>query len=156
MIAKRFSIRELMVILFFVFISACATPKVELNLSSTTGLNMDSSEHPLPVVVQIYQLTDAKAFEKATFNELWKNEQTVLGNTLLHKDSITLDPDSHQEIRFDRHAQTRFVAVMAAFNNQTDNSWRVLKEVKGSFLGIKRSSRINVVLKEKTIEITDK
>jgi type VI secretion system protein VasD len=145
-----------MVVLLLLFVSACATPKVELNLSSTAGLNMDNTKHPLPVVVRIYQLTDAKAFQKATFNELWKNEQEILGSTLLHKDSLTLDPDSRREVRFDRHEQTRFVAVMAAFNNQTDNSWRVVEEVKGSFFGIKRSSRIHIVLKEKAIEITEK
>lgn len=137
------------------FVSACATPQVELGLSSTANLNMNNADDPLPVVIHIYQLTDAKAFEKATFNELWKDDQTILGDSLLHKDTLTLDPASHQDIQFDRYPQTQFVALMAAFNNQTDNSWRVVKEVKGSFLGIKHSSHIDVLLKDKTIEITD-
>jgi type VI secretion system protein VasD len=155
MTSKHFFILGFLVVLFSFFAFGCATPQVELGLSATANLNMNSADEPLPVVVRIYQLTDAKTFEKATFSELWKDDQGILGDNLLHKDSLTLDPATHKEIRFDRYPQTRFVAVMAAFNNQADNSWRVVKEVKGSFLGIKHSSHIDVLLKDKNIEITD-
>jgi predicted component of type VI protein secretion system len=68
---------------------------------------------------------------------------------------LTLDPASHQKIRLDRHEQTRFVALMAAFNNQPDNSWRVVKKTSGSFLGIKMSTKLNAVLKNNVIEIVN-
>jgi type VI secretion system protein VasD len=155
MMSKTVFIRGFLVVLFASLLCACSTPQVKLNLSSTASLNMNRAKQPLPVVVRIYQLTDAKAFEDATFNELWKNDVAVLGNNLLRKDALTLDPAAHREIRFDRDEQTRFVAVMAAFNNQMDDSWRIIKPIKGSFFGIKYSTRVNAILKDKTIEIVD-
>lgn len=152
---KNVLFRLFWVALLSLLVCACATPQVKMNLTSTANLNMNSARQPLPVVVRIYQLTDAKPFENATFDGLWKNDVTVLGNTLLRKDTLTLDPASRQQIHFDRDAQTRFVAVMAAFNHQTDNSWRVVKKIKGSFFGIKYSSRIDAILKDKVIEIVD-
>ena len=138
-----------------ILLCACSAPQVKLNLSSTENLNMNSSKEPLPVVVRIYQLTESKNFENATFNELWKNDLTVLGNTLLRKDSLTLDPASRQKIRFERHEQTRYVALMAAFNSQPDNSWRVVKDADGSFFGIDYSTSLTAVLKNNVIEIVD-
>lgn len=156
MIQKSFFIRGLLVVLLSTFAFACSTPQMELGLSSAADLNMNNADESLPVVVNIYQLTDAKAFEKATFNELWKDDQGILGNSLLHKESLILDPATEQEVRSDRSPEARFVAVMAAFNNQSDSSWRVVKEIKRSFLWIKRSSHVNVLLKDNTIEIKEK
>jgi type VI secretion system protein VasD len=155
MMSKSVFIRGFLVTLLAALVCACATPQVKMNLTSTANLNMNSARQPLPVVVRIYQLTDAKAFENATFDELWKNDLAALGNTLLRKDTLTLDPASRRQIHFDRDAQTRFVAVMAAFNHQNDNSWRVVKKIKGSFFGIKYSSRIDAILKDKVIEIVE-
>jgi type VI secretion system protein VasD len=116
---------------------------------------MDGAKEPLPVVVRIYQLADPKLFENATFNELWKNDLTVLGNSLLRKDSLTLDPASRQKISFDRHELTRYVALMAAFNSQPGNSWRLVKETGGSVLGIEVSTNLKVILKDNVIEMVD-
>jgi type VI secretion system protein VasD len=155
MMSKKTFIHWILVAAFSALACACSAPQVKLNLSSTENLNMKNAKDPLPVVVRIYQLTDPKLFENASFNELWKNDLAVLGNTLLRKDSLTLDPASHQKIRFDRHEQTRYVALMAAFNNQPDNSWRVVKKTKGSFLGIKYATRLKAILKDNIIELVD-
>ncbi|ABA90043.1 type VI secretion system outer membrane lipoprotein TssJ [Syntrophotalea carbinolica DSM 2380] len=140
---------------FCIMLCACSTPQVKMNLSSTANLNLNSAKEPLPVVVRIYQLSDPKVFENATFNELWKNDLAVLGNSLLRKDILTLDPASQQKFRFERHEQTRFVALMAAFNKQPNDSWRVVKKVNGSFLGIKVSTKIKAILKNNIIELED-
>jgi len=155
MMAKHLCMRVVLIALSATLMSACSTPQVKVYLSSTANLNMNNAKEPLPVVVRIYQLSDPKLFENATFNELWKNDLAVLGNSLLRKDSLTLDPASHQKILLERHDQTRFVALMAAFNNQPNNSWRVVKKSGGSFLGIKTSTNIQALLKDNIIEIED-
>jgi type VI secretion system protein VasD len=144
-----------LVVICSILLCACSAPQIKLNLSSTENLNMNSRKEPLPVVVRVYQLTDPKSFENATFHELWKNDLAILGNTLLRKDSLTLDPASRQKVRFERHEQTRYVALMAAFNSQPDNSWRVVKEANGSFLGIDFSTSLKAVLKDNVIEIAN-
>ena len=135
------------------FVCACSSPQVKVNLSSTANLNMNRGKEPLPVVVRIYQLTDPRIFENATFSELWKNDLSVLGNTLLRKDSLTLDPASRQRLQLDRHEQTRYIALMAAFNSQPGNSWRVVKEANGSILGIEFSTNVKALLKDNVIEL---
>jgi type VI secretion system protein VasD len=155
MMSKNAFIRWSLVAIFSGLLCACSAPQVKLNLSSTENLNMNNGKEPLPVVVRVYQLTDPKVFENATFHELWKNDLAILGNTLLRKDSLTLDPASRQKVRFDRHEQTRYVALMAAFNSQPNNSWRVVKKSKGSFLGIKVSTNFKAILKNNIIEIAD-
>lgn len=148
-------IRWFSVVLFSILLCACSTPQVKLNLSSTANLNMNDANEPLPVVVRVYQLSDPKGFENATFNELWKNDLAVLGNNLLRKDTLTLDPASRRKIRHERHEQTRYVALMAAFNHQPNDSWRVVEEVDGSFLWIDVSTSIKAILKDNVIEIID-
>lgn len=115
-------------VLVSLLLCACGAPKLKVDLSSTSNLNMNTASEPLPVVVCIYQLTDPKVFENATFSELWKNDLAILGSTLLRKDSLTLDPASRQKVRFERLEQTRYIALMAAFNCQPNNSWRVVKK----------------------------
>ncbi len=151
--AKNCCIRVILVTLSAILLSACSAPQVKVSLSSTANLNMNNAKEPLPVVVRIYQLTDPKQFENATFNELWKNDLAVLGSTLLRKDTLTLDPASQQKIRFERYEQTRFVALMAAFNKQPNDSWRVVKKSSGSFFGIKTSTKVKALLKDNIIEI---
>lgn len=149
------SIRWFFAVSFLMLLCACSAPQVKVNLSSTANLNMNDANEPLPVVVRIYQLTDPKGFENATFHELWKNDLAVLGNSLLRKDTLTLDPESRRKIRFERHEQTRYVALMAAFNHQPNDAWRVVEEVDGSFLWMDVSTSIKVILKDNVIEIID-
>jgi type VI secretion system protein VasD len=144
-----------LLLLLVLLLSGCGSPQVRLNLSSTANLNMNDNKEPLPVVVRIYQLSDSKAFETATFSELWKSDITILGNSLLRKDSLTLDPSSQQKISLDRHEETRFVAVMAAFRNQPNDSWRTIKKSDGSIMGLKLSTSLKVTLKDNVIEIVE-
>lgn len=155
MMVKQMWLRVVLVVSISILLSACSAPQVKVNLSSTANLNMNMAKEPLPVVVRLYQLSDPKQFENATFNELWKDDLSVLGNSLLKKDSLTLDPASQQKIRFERHEQTRYVALMAAFHNQPNNSWRIVKKTGGSFLGMKMSTNIKAILKDNIIEIED-
>ncbi len=144
-----------LLLLFILFLSGCGTPQVKLNFSTTANLNMNNEKEPLPVVVRVYQLSDSKAFEAATFSDLWKSDITILGDSLLRKDSLTLDPSSQQEINLDRHEETRFIGLMAAFHNQPTDSWRTIKKSGGSIMGIKVSTNLKVSLKDNTIEIVE-
>lgn len=67
------------------------------------NLNMKNVKAPLPVVVRIYLFSYPKVFKHTTFTVLWINDLAVHGNSLLRKDSVTLDPASHQKIRIAPH-----------------------------------------------------
>lgn len=145
----------LFLLLLAVVLTGCSAPKVKVNLSSTATLNLNNNDEALPVVVRIYQLSDNQAFENASFEDLWKSDISVLGNTLLRKEIVVLDPASQQKIEVERHDLARYVGIMAAFHNQPDNSWRVIKRADKSFLWIDLSTRINALLKDNSVELID-
>jgi len=142
-------------LLLTVVLTGCSAPKVKVNLSSTATLNLNNNDEALPVVVRIYQLSDNQAFEDASFEDLWKSDISVLGNTLLRKEIVVLDPASQQKIELERHDMARYVGIMAAFHDQSNDSWRITKRADKSFLWIDLSTRIDVLLKDNSVELVD-
>lgn len=134
-------------------LGGCSAPQVKIDLSSTAALNMNQDQEPLPVVVNIYQLSDKKAFENASFEELWKSDLTVLSNSLLRKDTLTLDPASQQKLVLEKNDQARYVGIMAAFRQQPDDTWKILKKIDRSFLWMDLSTTVTALLKEHHIEV---
>ncbi len=135
--------------------TGCSSPQVRINLSSTANLNLNDFDEPLPVVVNIYQLSDNKAFEEASFADLWKKDLMTLGDSLLTKESLTTNPASQEQLVYERHAQARYVGVMAVFRKPEKEAWRAVKPVADSFFKRKFSSNLIVNLKGTTIEIVD-
>ncbi len=153
MICSFFSIA--IVSLCLLSLTGCSAPQLKIDLASTATLNLNQEEEPLPVVINIYQLKDKKTFEKASFIELWKSDLIVLKNSLLRKESLTLDPASEKKVIIEKNEDAKFVGIMAAFHQQTDDSWKVIKDVDRSFLWMDLSTTIKAMLKEQQIEIKE-
>ncbi len=150
------SLRLYVLLVFSVLVlGACSAPQIKVDMTSTATLNMDINNQPLPVVVKLFQLSDKKAFENATFEELWKNDMVILSDSLLQKQMFTLDPASHHKVIFEKNDQAKFLGIMAAFHDQQDNSWKLTKKIDKSFLWIDISSKIKVLLKDNSIEIKE-
>lgn len=135
--------------------AACSTPQARLTISSTANLNLNDSDEPLPVMVNIYQLGDNKAFEEASFADLWKKDLATLGDSMLTKETLTVNPASQERLVFERHAQAKFIGVMAIFRKPEKEEWRATKVVADGFFKKKMSSTLNVNLKSNTVDITD-
>ncbi len=124
-------------------------------MSSTANLNLNEFDEPLPVIVNIYQLSDDKAFAEASFNELWKRDLVTLGDSLLTKESLTTNPASQERLVYPRHAQARYIGVMAVFRQPEKVAWRDVQPVADGFFKKKFSSNVTVTLKGNTVEISD-
>ncbi len=142
-------------ILVILTMSACSAPQVKIDMTSTASLNIDSNNQPLPVVIKLYQLSDKKSFDKATFEDLWKNDMVILSDGLLEKQMFTLDPASRHKVTFEKNDEAKFLGIMAAFHDQKDNTWKLTKKIDKSFLGIDLSSKIKVLLKDNSVEIKE-
>ena len=153
---KNFRIYQILLLALLLCITTgCSSSQVRLNLSSTANLNLNEDNEPLPVMVNIYQLSDNKAFDETSFSELWKKDLITLGDSLLTKESLTINPASQELLVFERHPQTRFVGVMAIFRKPEKEAWRSIKPVADGFLKKRFSSKLMVNLKGNTIEILD-
>lgn len=145
----------LLLILLLIITTGCSSSQVRVNLSSTANLNLNEDNEPLPVMINIYQLSDSKAFEETSFSELWKKDLLTLGDSLLTKKSLTINPASQEQLVFERHPQTRYVGVMAIFRQPKKEAWRSIKPVADGFFKKRFSSKLIVNLKGNTIEIVD-
>ena len=140
--------------LVMLFLVSCGSHNVNVDISSTANLNVNSYNEALPVVVRIYQLTDTQAFESASFEELWKRDSLTLGNSLLPKEEITLEPSSKNTIAFEQHEAAKHVGLFAMFRNRDDNKWRIVKELSTGYFSF--SSTVDVLVTSNTVEFTNK
>jgi type VI secretion system protein VasD len=145
----------LLLIALLTLTAACSPPQARLTISSTANLNPNDSDEPLPVMVNIYQLSDNKAFEEASFEDLWKKDLTTLGDSMLTKETLTLNPASQERLVFERHAQAKYIGAMAIFRKPEKQAWRSTKAVADGYFKKKLSSTLNVNLKSNSIEIVD-
>lgn len=138
-------------------IAACSGPMVRIDLQSDAALNPDRKGDPLPVVVRVYQLNDKGAFESATFNQLWKNDEGILGGTLLTRKELILNPASKDKVELDRHEQAKYVGVVAVFRNPVDRKWRAMRELSDDIVTKKLSlsSSFDVSLIGNSLHISD-
>ncbi|RMG59005.1 MAG: type VI secretion system lipoprotein TssJ [Gammaproteobacteria bacterium] len=134
-------------------LAACSGPQLKMDLSSSANINMDRENHPLPVVVRVYQLSDITAFEQASFKDLWRNDIGVLGDQLLVHQEIVIDPASQKTLTIKRHPRAAWVGVMAVFRSPIDRNWKDWKKLSTSWVGRKLSSSIDVRLQGNRIEI---
>lgn len=136
-------------------LTACSGPMVKVALQSNQGLNPDKSGESLPVVVRVYQLNDKGAFESATFNQLWKQDEGVLGKTMLTRSEVILNPSSQDKVELDRHEQAKYVGIVAIFRNPIDRKWKDLRELNTDFLTKNLSTSFDVSVIDNTLHITD-
>lgn len=147
--------RYVILILLLSLTAGCSAPQVKIGMSSTANLNLNDFEEPLPVMVNIYQLADAQPFEKASFEELWKKDLMTLGDSLLTKETLTLNPASQERLVYPRHDQARFIAVMAVFRKPEKEAWRDIEPVADGFFKKRFSSKVTINLKGNAIEFVD-
>lgn len=136
-------------------LSGCSGPRLKVALSTTANLNLNEFEEPLPVVVRIYQLSDEAAFLKADFQTLWKRDLTALGDSLLTRDEIVLNPAHQDRLVYPRHDKAGFVGVMAVFRRPGEEGWRDIRPIADSFLSRRFSNSVVVSLKGNTVDIQD-
>ena len=136
-------------------LTACGGPSIKVDLSSTPNLNLNANSEPLPVVVRIYQLSDRSSFETTSFADIWKQDMAVLGNSMLTRNEVILNPASENELEFDRHKQAKYVGVVAIFRDPVERKWRDVYELSTSWMGKRFSSSFSVNLAGNTLHITD-
>lgn len=136
-------------------LAGCSKPSVRVALSATANLNLNEAREPLPVVVRVYQLAEDRPFQKADFGDLWKKDLLTLGDSLLTKDEVVVNPAGQEQLTYPRHDRARFVAVMAVFRRPGEKGWRDIQPVPKGFFSRRFSKAITVHLKGNTIDIVE-
>jgi type VI secretion system protein VasD len=106
---------------------ASAPPKpttAEIRIAVADNVNPDAGGRPSPLVLHLYELTSMAAFQGADLFSLLERDKETLGSELRAKEELILQPG--KVVRIDRqlHADTRHVAVVAAFRGWETAVWR--------------------------------
>jgi type VI secretion system protein VasD len=102
-------------------------PKVlTVDVLAASRLNPSASGRPSPVVVRIYELKAAAPFESADFVSLFDKDQATLGGDVIARDEFVLSPGESMAIKRDLTADSKFIAVMAAFRDLERAKWRAV------------------------------
>ena len=125
-------------VFLFLLLGSCAPPPpkppnptiVQATIVATSDVNPDARGRASPVVVRMFELKTLGAFKNADFFSLFDHDKETLGNELLAKEEFMLRPGEKQHFDRQLQADTRFVAVVAAFRSLEKSTWRASMPVR--------------------------
>lgn len=104
---------------------------LNVDLTARAALNPDDAGRATSVAVRVYQLKDRKMFDGASYDDLLKNDKTVLAQDLEASMSTTVNPGASASLSQTMQAGTKYVAI-AAFYRSVGNGdgWKYVTEKK--------------------------
>ena len=107
------------------------TPTVLVGtVSAAANLNPSVSQRPSPLAIRLYELRTVADFAKADFMSLYQGDVATLGSGLVLRDEFTLQPGESRPYQRTLSAETRFIAVFAAYRDVERASWRASAAVQ--------------------------
>ncbi|TDN59323.1 type VI secretion system lipoprotein TssJ [Paraburkholderia sp. BL10I2N1] len=104
---------------------------LNVDLSARDALNPDDAGRATSVAVRVYQLKDRKLFDGASYDDLLKNDRTVLAQDLQDSMSTVLNPGASASLSQPMKADSKYVAIVALYRNPgTGNGWKYAVEKK--------------------------
>ncbi|QCP53992.1 type VI secretion system lipoprotein TssJ [Trinickia violacea] len=104
---------------------------LNVDLSARGALNPDEAGRATSVAVRVYQLKDRKMFDGASYEDLLKNDRTVLAQDLQTSMASVLNPGASASLSQPMQADTQYVAIVAFYRNPGNgDGWKYLIEKK--------------------------
>lgn len=99
---------------------------VDVDLTARASLNPDDAGRATSVAVRVLQLKDRKLFDGASYDDLLKNDRTVLAQDLQAASlSAVLNPGASASLSQPLQPETKFVAVVAFYREPGgDGAWK--------------------------------
>ncbi len=113
--------------------SAPPAPKptaVKATVQAAADVNPDARKRASPVVVRIYELKSAAAFEAADFLSLYDRDQATLAADMVGREEFTMRPGDSRPWEKIIGPEVRFIGVMAAYRDIEHARWKTLVAVK--------------------------
>lgn len=111
--------------------AACSTApatkeqtRLDIRIEATTGMNPDDEGRAAPVLVRVYELRNAAAFDAADFFALQNDSKNTLGADVLAVDEYLLRPGESQLIQRKSRPETVAIGVLAAYRDLGHAVWR--------------------------------
>jgi type VI secretion system VasD/TssJ family lipoprotein len=101
-----------------------ATRSLRLRIQAERSLNTDRQQASASLALRVYVLRDDLAFQRASFDKLYDDDEATLGAALLGRESLHLRPGETRELVLTLAADARLVAVFAAYRELERARWR--------------------------------
>jgi type VI secretion system protein VasD len=102
---------------------SCTLQIVGMTIISSPKLNPEEDGSPRPVQLRLYQLKTDNRLLNASFDQVWKDDKTTLGDDLVKVDEFPVYPDTRTEVKFERDPAALFVVGVALFRNPKGHTW---------------------------------
>jgi len=107
-------------------------PPAEMSgrVQASDNVNPSVSKRPSPVLIRVYELRTATAFNAADFISLFQKDQAELAADLVARDEFMMSPGETRPLTKVLNNDTRFIAVFAAFRDLERATWRAVVPVQ--------------------------
>lgn len=137
-----------------VLLSACSQilhQPMDVELKASNRLNPDNNQRSLPVLVKVYQLSNDIQFKRASYKQLWHDDISALGDSLMRQTEFMVKPGSKMNLKFTHNKEAKFIGVVAMFREPSKGQWRAVYSIEGR--GIFQSKPLQIVLNEHSVNI---
>ena len=103
---------------------------IEADFRAAVDLNPDHEGNPSPLVVRLYELKSATAFNNTGFFSLYDNDANELGDDMKGREEMEFQPGQALFLERELEPETRYVGIMAAYRDIENARWRAVFEVE--------------------------
>jgi type VI secretion system protein VasD len=119
-------------------------------LVAASDVNPDIEGHPAPIVVRVYELKEAGAFNGADYFRLIDKEQEALGPALVSREEYELQPGESRTWELKIPPEAHFVGAAAGFRDLPNSRWKALSPAPRKGL---RTRKLTISVAKSTISI---
>lgn len=111
--------------------SAPAKPTIAaLSISTAQDMNPDGEGKATPVVVRVFRLASAGAFEKAKYDDLFEKDEATLGPDLIGTVDILIEPGMAETFDRTLTERDRYLGFVVTYRDAERSQWRALVPVR--------------------------
>ncbi|CAM3417698.1 type VI secretion system lipoprotein TssJ [Paracidovorax anthurii] len=101
-----------------------AVPSALFEIVADRDINPDIHGAPKPIMIRVYELRAAAAFDRASYLDLQDKDETQLGADFVRREEILLQPGERRTIERKGSADVRTFAVFAGYRDLERSTWR--------------------------------
>ncbi|APA90145.2 type VI secretion system lipoprotein TssJ (plasmid) [Paraburkholderia sprentiae WSM5005] len=90
---------------------------LNVDLTARAELNPDDAGRSTSLAVRVYQLKDRKLFDGVSYDDLLKNDRTVLAQDLQASMAAVVNPGASVSLSQPMQADTKYVAIVAFYRH---------------------------------------
>ncbi len=121
---------------------------VELTITASPEVNPDRNDRPSPILLRVYELRSAGAFETADFFSLLEQDQAVLGAELVNRWEFQLAPGETTRLDASFQATSSTLGIVAAYRDIEQARWRAVMPLRSG-----RKNELSVMVGQLEVSI---